>query len=86
MTVSEENIPGSCWDSVHGTFKFQCRCGRQEIGPWEESRWLMVRHIEESHADAQVKLDLDRLEDLIEFLALPSPLNSWEQLQSDSQV
>jgi hypothetical protein len=85
MTVSQ-NIPSSYSDSIHGTFKFLCRCGRQEIGPWEESRWLMVRHIEESHADAQVKLDLDRLEDLIEFLALPSPLNSWEQLESDSQV
>jgi hypothetical protein len=85
--VSEEKcIPTDYWDSVFGTFVFKCRCGRQEIGPWEESRWLMVRHIEESHADAQVKLDLDRLEDLIEFLASPSPLGSWEQLQSDSQV
>jgi hypothetical protein len=89
MTVSEQKhreIPIDYWDSANGTFVFQCRCGRQEIGPWEESRWLMVRHIEESHADAKVKLDLDRLEDLIEFLVSPSPLNSWEQLQSDSQV
>jgi hypothetical protein len=86
MTVSEQNIPSSYSDSIHGTFKFRCSCGRIERGPWEESRWLMVRHIEESHADAKVKSDLDRLEDLIEVLVSPSPLNSWEQLQLDSQV
>jgi hypothetical protein len=86
MTVSEQNIPSSYSDSIQGTFKFRCRCGFRESGPWEEARWLSVRHVEERHAGSQVKLDLDALEDLIEELVLPSPLNSWEQLQSDSQV
>jgi hypothetical protein len=86
MTVSEQNIPSSYSDSVHGTFKFRCRCDFRESGPWEEARWLSVRHVEERHAGSQVKLDLDALEDLIEVLVSPSPLNSWEQLQSDSQV
>ena len=89
MTVGErenQDIPINYWDSVNGTFEFRCSCGRIERGPWEEARWLSVRHVEERHAGSQVKLDLDALEDLIEVLVSPSPLNSWEQLQSDSQV
>jgi hypothetical protein len=89
MTVSEQNhqdIPIDYWDSVHGTFEFRCSCGYSDRGPWEESRYLMIRHVEERHAGSQVKLDLDALEDLIEVLVSPSPLSSWQQLQSDLQV
>jgi hypothetical protein len=89
MTVGErkqQDIPIDYWDSVHGTFEFRCSCGYSDRGPWEESRYLMIRHVEERHAGSQVKLDLDALEDLIEVLVSPSPLNSWQQLQSGSQV
>ena len=67
--------------AVLGTFMFRCACGRRFYGPWEEARRESIGHVELRHADAQLKKDLDKLEDVIEALIVPNPLNSWEQLQ-----
>lgn len=67
--------------SVLGTFQFRCACGRRFCGPWEEARNEAIGHVELRHADKQLKADLNKLEDVIEALIVPNPLNSWEQLQ-----
>jgi hypothetical protein len=67
--------------SVLGTFVFRCACGRKFQGPWEEARYEAIGHVELRHADAQLKKDADKLEDVVEALIVPNPLNSWEQIQ-----
>ena len=67
--------------AVLGAFQFRCACGRRFYGPWEEARQEAIGHVELRHADKQLKKDIDRLEDVIEALIVPNPLNSWEQLQ-----
>lgn len=69
--------------AVLGTFQFRCACGRRFFGPWEESRYEAIGHVELRHADKALKRNLDALEDVIEALVVPNPLNSWEQLQPD---
>jgi hypothetical protein len=73
--------PVSFFDAAMGTFAFRCACGRTFRGPWEEARWESVAHVETHHASATIRRDLGVLEDTIEALIIPSPLNSWDQLQ-----
>jgi hypothetical protein len=79
-TEEVQAAPVSYFDSVMGSFTFRCACGRTFRGPWEEARWESVVHVETHHASATIRRDLDALEDVIEALIIPSPLNSWEQL------
>jgi hypothetical protein len=67
--------------AVLGTFMFRCACGQRFCGPWEEASCEAVAHVELRHADKQLKRNLDALEDVIEALIVPNPLNSWRQLQ-----
>jgi hypothetical protein len=67
--------------TVLGTFQFRCACGQRFFGPWEEARRESIGHVELKHADQTLKKNLDALEDVIEALIVPNPLNSWEQIQ-----
>jgi hypothetical protein len=73
--------PVSYFDSVMGSFTFRCACGRTFRGPWEEARFEAIGHVELHHASPTIKRDPDVLEDVIEALIVPRPLNGWEQLQ-----
>ena len=73
--------PVSYFDSLMGTFEFRCACGKTFRGPWEESRWESVAHVELHHASVAIKRDLDSLEDTIEALVVPSPLYNWDALK-----
>jgi hypothetical protein len=77
--------PISYQDAVLGTFTFFCVCGRRFTGPWEESRYESIRHIELCHTDKDTRRDLDALEDVIEALIVPNPLYSWDELQENAQ-
>jgi hypothetical protein len=83
-TEEVQAAPVSFFDAAMGTFAFRCVCGRTFRGPWEEARYESIGHVETHHASATIKRDLDVLEDVIEALIIPSPLNSWEQLQEDN--
>jgi hypothetical protein len=73
--------PVSYFDSVMGSFAFRCACGRTFRGPWEESRYESINHVELHHASTTIRRDLDSLEDTVEALIVPSPLYSWDELQ-----
>jgi len=81
MSLQISSVPESYFDSVFGTFTFRCDCGRLFAGPWEEARYEAIDHVKFRHVDKELRKDLDKLEDTIETLIVPSPLNSWEELQ-----
>ncbi|SRR6266566_86803 len=78
ISISE---PVSFFDSAFGTFMFRCACGRRFYGSWDSARYEAIGHVELRHSDKALRKDLSKLEDVIEALIVPNPLNSWEQLQ-----
>jgi hypothetical protein len=82
-TAEVQATPVPYFDSLEGSFTFRCVCGRVFSGPWEESRWESVAHVETHHASTTIKRDLDALEDTIEALIVPSPLHPISEVFKD---
>jgi hypothetical protein len=82
-SAEEQVAPVSYFDSVMGSFAFRCACGRTFRGPWEESRYEAIGHVELHHASTTIRRDPDSLDDTIEAMIVPSPLYSWDELQED---
>jgi hypothetical protein len=53
---------------------FMCGCGATFISAGEA-----CTHVEREHANKAIRRDLDRLEDLIEFMVVPSPLTQFPE-------
>jgi len=81
LDLGSKAEPRSYLDSIEGLFMFRCACSQQFNGPWDVARHEAISHVEQHHASKTIRRDLDSFEDVVEALVVPSPLNSWEQLQ-----
>jgi len=70
---TEPVVPVDSHDAAMGTFRFCCNCGRRFYGSWYEARGEAIRHFELDHADRELRMDLDALEDAIAQAIVPDP-------------